>query len=132
MKLLIDQIYHPYWKWEEVEFNMWGSVADDKTFLKEAVIFTGDHELYGSWMKRVIDDWKFSCEHNLSNLTQNRKAWLGHAACAYSFKCPEDIVRKAWWLITEEQRILANVQAQKNIEIWEKRQCQNVQLELMF
>lgn len=129
---MIKRIYHPYFLWEEIKYNMWGSTENREEYLKKAVEFTGDHFLYGSWMLNVVNDWKYSCEHNLSNLEQNRKAWLGQAACAYAFKCPEDIVREAWNLLTDEKRYLANMQADKNILIWENRQCQNDQLELMF
>jgi hypothetical protein len=117
--MLIERIYHPYSLWEEADTNMWGSVADKDAFLKVAIEFTGNHVLYGKHMEKVVSEWKYSCEHNLSNATQNRKAWIGHAACAYAFNCPEDIVRKAWSFLTDEQRILANEQADKAIKKWE-------------
>lgn len=98
---------------------MWGNAEDRKTFLDKAIAFTGDHEKYGFWMRKVINDWKYSCEHNLSNKASNRKAWLGHAACAYFMQCPEDIVRQAWSMLTEEQRIAANMEAEKAIALWE-------------
>lgn len=126
------QIYHPYWLWEEVQHNMWGSVDDREEYLEKAVAFTGDHKLYGSWMKQVVEQWKYSCEHNLSQISQNRQAWLGHAACALAFQCPEDIVRQAWWHLTDDQRRLANAQADKYIKEWEDSIWRSDQLELMF
>ena len=117
-----DRIFHPYWVWEEVGFNMWGSVKNKKELLKKAIEFTGDHELYGSYMMRVAREWKNSCEHNLTNLEQNRKAWIGHAACALAFRCPEGIVREAWGYLTEQQQIDANNQADNAIKWWES--CQ--------
>ncbi len=71
-------------------------------------------------MGRVVDEWKNSCEHNLTNKTQNRKAWIGHAACALAFNCPEDIVREAWGYLTEKQQIAANCKAVNAIEYWEE------------
>jgi len=121
-KRLIKQVYHPYWKWEEVDYNMWGTVDNREEYLKKAIEFTGDYKLYGRWMKKVAKSWKYSCEHNLSNTTQNRQAWIGHAAVAFAFKCPEDIVREAWWHLTDEQRELANKEADKAINYWES--CQ--------
>lgn len=119
-KRFLKQIYHPYWLWEETKFNMWGDVENHDTFLRRAIKFTGDHKLYGRWMKKVIKDWKYSCEHNLSNNSSNRQAYIGHAACAYAFKCPEHIVREAWWHLTDEQRTLANKEADNAIESWER------------
>jgi hypothetical protein len=105
---------------------MWGQVNERRIWIEMAVMFTSDHELYGKWMMRVVKDWKYSCEHNLSNITQNRRAWIGHAACAYAFNCPEDIVRFAWSRLTEQQQINANAMADKAIEKWEYENCQSV------
>lgn len=113
--------FHPYWKWEEVRHNMWGKVKQRNTYLSMAVIFTGNADLYGEWMRKVVDEWRFSCEHNLSNKEQNRKAWIGHAACALFFKCPEDVVREAWSHLSEDQQLAANNKAQEAIEYWEKK-----------
>lgn len=71
-------------------------------------------------MMRVADEWKYSCEHNLTAL-QNRRAWIGHAACALAFKCPEYIVRRAWGFLTESQRDSANNEADKAIKHWEEK-----------
>jgi hypothetical protein len=120
-KPLIEPIWHPYWKWEEVKFNMWGSVENKKEFLQKAIEFTGDHKLYGKYMMRVVKEWKYSCEHNLSKDSQNKRAWVGHAAVALAMQCPEDIVRAAWWHLTDEQRELANKEADKAINYWEKQ-----------
>lgn len=118
----LTRIYHPYWVWEEVSFNMWGAVKDKASLLRKAIEFTGNSELYGKYMMRVAKEWKCSCEHNLTNLEQNRKAWIGHAACALAFRCPEGIVREAWGYLSEEQQRKANEVAQKTIEWWES--CQ--------
>ena len=129
---MMRPIYHPYWLWEEINYNMWGNVKDRNDYLKRAITFTGNHLLYGEWMHKVVLNWKYSCEHNLSKVSTNRQAWLGHAACALAFKCPEDIVRLAWHELTEEQRDNANKQADKYIKIWEQSICPKDQLELMF
>lgn len=117
--MLIERVYHPYWEWEEINYNMWGSVKNRKEWLKKAIDFTGDHLLYGRWMLKVVNDWEKSCEHNLSNKEQNRRAWIGHAAVAYAIGCPEDIVREAWSYLSEEQQNKANEQADKAISEWE-------------
>ena len=100
---------------------MWGKVKDRSNYLQRAIEFTGDWNLYGSYMMKVVNEWGYSCEHNLSDRSQNRKAWIGHAACALAFKCPEDIVRKAWGHLTEDQQRRANNMADRAIKEWEKR-----------
>lgn len=100
---------------------MWGRVKDRQSYLNRAIEFTGNHVLYGQWMMRVIEEWPNTCEHNLTNKTINRKAWIGHAAVAMAIQCPEDIVRAAWGFLSQEQRELANEQARLAIEEWERR-----------
>lgn len=102
---------------------MWGEVpsGEDEAYLENAIKFTSDHKLFGKYMVKVIEEWKFSCEHNLSDAAQNRRAWLGQAACALAMKCPEDIVRQAWWKLTDEQKTLANNEADNAIKIWENK-----------
>lgn len=118
----MSKIWHPYWKWEEQGFNMWGSVKDRAKYERIATYFTANAELYGECMLHVINEWPNSCEHNLSDKSQNRRAWVGHAACALAFRCPEDLVRKAWSNLTDQQRIDANAAADVAIGEWE---CQN-------
>lgn len=120
LKRPIKRVYFPWWQWEEVDANMWGSVSDRKKFLKLAIEFTGDYKLYGRWMIKVVEKWPISCAHNLSNTTQNRKAWIGHAACALAHGIPEDIVRQAWAQLSEDQQRLANKKADEAIEYWEE------------
>ena len=113
--------WHPYWMWEEVQLNMWGNVNNRKEWLQRAIEFTGNHQLYGSWMMKVADSLKHSCEHHLTKLDTNRKPWIGHAAVAMAIQCPEDIVREAWGHLTQEQQDLANEQARIAIEYWENK-----------
>lgn len=113
------RIYHPYTRWEEIKFNMWGDVEDRKSFLEKAIEFTGDHKRYGRYMRKIVREWKYSCENALTDPMLNKRAWVGHAACARAIRCPEDITRKAWGFLTDEQRILANAEAERAIQIWQ-------------
>lgn len=113
------RVYHPFWKWEEVDHGMWSTCKNKKEMLEKAVEFTGNHALYGSFMQRVIKEWPISCENALTDESTNKKAWIGHAACAMAINCPEDITRKAWGYLTDEQRLLANKEADKAIKSWE-------------
>lgn len=125
----LDQIkrrYLPWWEWEEVTANMWGTVVDRKHYLEFAIEFTGDHETYGTYMLRVTEEWPNSSLHNLSNKTQNRRAWIGHAACAFAFGCPEDIVREAWSYLSEDQQKKANAVADKAINSWEQKHAKEI------
>ena len=134
----LDRVYLPYDVWEEIDHNMWGTVPNAKAALQEAIEFTSDHVLYGSYMQRVCEEWLNSCENALTDNTLNRKAWLGHAAVALARNIPEDITRKAWGFLTNEQRILANEQARRAIQSWEiiyikdKGLCESVGEAVLF
>lgn len=116
----IERVYHPWDEWEEVKFNMWGTVDNRKKWVKAATEFTSDHKKYGRFMLRVIREWPKSCENALTDMSLNRRAWIGHAACALAMECPEDIVREAWGNLTDEQRELANREASRAIAEWEQ------------
>lgn len=122
------RVYRCVCEWEEVKHNMWGSVEYAPQALARAIEFTGDHVLYGSYMMRVVSEWEVSCENALTDYSLNRKAWVGAAACALGFQCPEDIVRKAWGYLSDEQRTLANRQAAIAIGDWEDRNRSRLEL----
>lgn len=124
-KKIFKRIHHPYWLWEEVKFNMWGEADDKSAMLQKAIEFTGDWNLYGSYMERVAMEWKYSCENSLTDYGINRRAWIGHAACALAIRCPEDITRKAWGYLTDEQRVLADRKADEAIALWEELRVKN-------
>jgi hypothetical protein len=118
----MKRIYHPYHKWEEYINGMWRNVGTEEKaiLLKRGIDFTGDAELYGSFMLRVIKEWPISCEHNLSNQGINRQAWIGHSATCIAINCPEDITRLAWHFLTQKQQDDANAKADETILLWEK------------
>lgn len=97
---------------------MWGEVEGKKLWLEKAIDFTGNHELYGQYMQRVVREWRYSCENALTDNSLNKRAWVGHAACALAIGCPEDITRQAWGFLTDEQRLLANKEADRAISTW--------------
>ena len=135
----MKQIYHHYEKWEDYINGMYRK--ESKKYEQDEIIniieFTGNHIFYGNAMNRVINEWKYSCEQNLTNKSINKKAWIGHAACCLAINAPEYLVRRAWWQLSESQRTLANQEADKAILVWEQSQqgkepCQENQLVLMF
>lgn len=111
------EVWHHFTELEEVKTNMWGTVSHRSTWLTIAAAFTGNPDLYGEWMFRVVKEWPKSCAHNLTK-PGDKRAWMGHAAVAMAINCPEDIVREAWGLLTDEQRNKANSKAQQAVDAW--------------
>lgn len=120
----MKRIYHRYENWEEVPAGMWSKIPakEEADMLQRSIVFTGDAELYGSWMLKVLDEWPISCENSLSATDINRKAWVGHAACCLAIGCPEYITRSAWGELSFKQQTEANLKAENAIKEWERRQ----------
>jgi len=118
----MQRIYHPFHMWEDWKAGMWRKVSgeEERIMLEKAIEFTGDAELYGQWMNQVIQQWPVSCEHNLTDLSQNRKAWVGHGAVTLALGIPEHVTRSAWGYLTKQQQDDANAVADKAIEAWER------------
>jgi hypothetical protein len=116
----MKRIYHPYKKWEDYNAGMWSapSKADREKHFQRAIDFTGDADLYGSYMMRVVKEWRFACEHNLTNPSMNKLAWIGHCAACLAFRCPEYVTREAWGELTDEQRTRADAKAQEALDYW--------------
>lgn len=115
------RFYADYRDWEDYKNGMWRKINSDEEpeLLQKAIEFTGNHELYGASMLRVIKEWPVSSKHNLTNVGMNRRAWIGHAAVCLAINVPEHIVRQAWWHLSDEQRIAANHVADLAIAEWE-------------
>ncbi len=119
----MKRIYHHYLKWEETTSGMWDTAGkeQEQELLEQAVRFTGNAALYGSYMRRIIAEWPISCEQALTNPSMNQLAWVGHAATALAIRCPEYITRRAWGMLTEQQRVDADAQALGAVQAWKRR-----------
>jgi hypothetical protein len=123
--------FHRYEKWEDFKHGLWRKIKDKKEeegLLEEAIKFTGNYSLYGEYMRRVTAEWFFSCQHNLTDTNLNRRAWIGHAACCLAIGCPEYITRRAWGMLSQEQRDLADNEADIAIKKWEEKQPRQLSL----
>jgi hypothetical protein len=126
--------WHHYKEWECYRHGMWSRVPRDqeRELILKAVAFTGDAELYGLWMMRAIEVFKVSCAHHLSDASLNKRAYIGHAACALAHGFPEYIVRKAWGLLAQGQRDAANVKASEALLKWKRSTGYGSQIEFDF
>jgi acyl-coenzyme A synthetase/AMP-(fatty) acid ligase len=108
--------------WEEINAGMYKKIPTDQEEKSVSIALKVmiNYNIWGEYMKRIVDEWFFSCQQNLSHKTHNRIAWLGQAAVCIATGMPEDITRKAWWRLSDRQRLNANEQAATAIRYWEK------------
>ena len=69
-------------------------------------------------MLAVVNKWKHSCEHNLTNNSMNKVAYIGQAACAYYAEIPSTVTMEAWNKLTPEVQERSNNIAEEVINIW--------------
>ena len=117
----MKRTYTPYWEWEDFNNGMWRKLPKDEeaSFIITAIEFTGDYLLYGAAMGEVLEAWPNTMLNSLSNISINRKAFLGHCAACFKLHIPEYITRLAWKELTYEQRFNANEMARIHIKKWE-------------
>jgi hypothetical protein len=115
--------YVPYWLWEDYLNSMWNKLDKnlESEMLQKAIEFTGNWKIYGEAMGQVIIAWPNTMKNSLTNISINRRAFLGHCACSYAFNCPEYITRQAWHNLSLQQQIDADKIAQAHINNYEKQ-----------
>lgn len=120
---MIQKYYTHYKNWEDWQNGMYRDVNNKQYYIQKSIECLRNP---GKSMLKVIKEWNYSCKENLSDLSSNRKSWLGQAACCIEFKSPEHCTREAWGLLTKEERINANIIAEKIIRKWEESICPNL------
>lgn len=116
----MTRIFHPYDKWECYQSNFYGGVSDyqkDDTLQLYASLLK-DLNLFETTLQTITSEWKHSCEHNLSNESMNRVAWLGQASCALVYKVPHNVSMGGYNLLTAEEQKAADGIAQKYLDKW--------------
>jgi hypothetical protein len=128
----MNQIFHHYELWEDYQKGMYyiSKERDTEGLIQSAKKLLCNPPILEREMRRVINEWPIATEVNLTNLGQNRRAWLGQAACCISEKVPEILTRLAWNGMTEVQQAIANNVADKIILGYELRITNNAQEEL--
>jgi len=118
----MERIYHRYEYWECYKNGFFDNISGiEKSNLESKVIeLFSDSELTEKYMREVISKWTFSCEHNLSNLSLNRVAWLGQAACCLYAKIPYKITMNHWRFLDKERQQTSCDIAEKTIKEYEQ------------
>ncbi len=79
--------------------------------------FLADIPLFESVLERVIVEWKYSCEHYLTNEKMNRIAWLGQASMCLYTGVPSRFCG-GYNLLTDEQKDAADRKAHEYLNKW--------------
>jgi len=117
----MERVYHPYWLWEDYKCGFYNNISgkEKKIKIKKTLEMFNDKEKTFFFMNKVIEDWFFSCEHNFTNPSLNRIAYLGQAACCLYSEIPNTITMEAWSMLSKEVKEYANQTAKQTIQKWE-------------
>jgi len=119
--LKVNRIYHSWDKWECYRFGFWNTTCPDGMKSKEGIQiykdFLSDLSQFEEGLKGILAEWKFSCEHNLTNESMNRIAWLGQASVSYSHGIPSHC-RSGFTKMNSDEQVAANNLALKYLNIW--------------
>jgi hypothetical protein len=114
------RIYHTYDKWECHKAGFYNSKKEGYTNEQcenEYLRILSNEELFSYILEKLIIEWKYSCEHYLTNSSMNRIAWLGQAAVCYETGVPS-CYSGSWSKLSDEQQTKANNVALKYLNKW--------------
>lgn len=121
----MKRIYHTWEKWECYPAGFYEDKAPNGMTPQEATgryaAFLRDTPAFEAALARVISEWKFSCEHYLSNVNMNRIAWLGQASACIALRLPSAF-RSGFHLLTPDEQATANETALAALNFWLERQ----------
>ena len=114
------RIFHTFDKWECHKAGFYKSTKEGWSHEEcenEFKRVLSDQKLFGEILSKIIVEWKYSCEHYLTNSSMNRIAWLGQAAVCYYSGVPSRY-SSAWFDIDEKTREEANSTALIYLNKW--------------
>lgn len=115
-----NRIFHTYEKWECYKAGFYATTKEGMTEREceqEYYKLLTDENLFRETLQKVITEWKFSCEHYLTNISMNRIAYLGQAALCYSKGIPSTY-RGGFHLLNEDEQSKANSIALEYLNQW--------------
>jgi hypothetical protein len=116
----IERKYHHYLKWEDYKFGMYDNPKNKIQEAKKICDFFKYTQKLKYFMFKVVHEWKYSCEQNLTNPNMNKIAYIGQAAVALALGFSRDSTMFAWNLLDEKTQDKANKIAEKALQAWVK------------
>lgn len=114
------RIYHTWEKWECYKAGFYQERPKGMTVEEGELAyakFLADSSAFSAALTRVVNEWKFSCEHYLTNDRMNRIAWLGQASVALALGIPS-CCRGGYNMMDEEQKNAADGLALEALNYW--------------
>ena len=117
------KIWHPWPSWECFKAGFYGpypegvNKASGEAKYGEFFRVPG---LFEASLRRVLEEWPNSCEHNLTSASLNKIAWGGQAAACIAWGIPAEC-RAGYRLLTKEEQKAADEISERLIREWYDR-----------
>jgi ParB-like nuclease domain len=114
------RIFHTYDKWESIDsgfFNTTHPKLSNEQCRYKYKEFLSDIPLFKASIDEMFKQWPNFCEHNLTNKSLNRVAWIGQASVCFKYGIP-CIFSSGFQLLTEEEKDAANNLAFESLNEW--------------
>lgn len=119
---MMKRMYHSWDKWEDYKYGFYdGKIKSKENMINNCKGLFQNLNLFEECLKTIILNWKFSCEHNLSNPGLNKVAYLGQAACALKFEAPNSVSRIGYNILSEKEKNEADKLAMNYLKKWESK-----------
>jgi len=116
-----NRIFHTFDKWECNKAGFYDSKPKNGMTVDECKLTYRDLLAnipeFEDALNRVITEWKYSCEHYLTNVAMNRIAWLGQASLCIAKGIPSEF-RGGFGLLTQDQQNAADEAAFRALNKW--------------
>lgn len=103
----MKQHFYNYKDWECFQNNMY-VIRNNEAHINHCKLLLSTPNMFYQACNLVIENYKISCLHHLTNNSINKKAFMGAAACNLMNDSCEIEVREAWALLDEKQKSIAN------------------------
>lgn len=118
-----DRIFHEWEDWECYPAGFYGDKPPKGMTVPECEeeyrAFLADIPRFERALSRVITEWRYSCEHYLTNQKMNRIAWLGQASMCIESGIPSRFCG-GYNLLTSDQKESADRKAHEYLNKWLK------------
>ncbi len=115
------RVFHTWDKWECCRAGFYAEHPPEGMTQDEGEEkyreFLADSSRFEDALKTITTEWKYSCEHYLTNERMNRIAWLGQASVAHALHIPSGC-RGGYHRLTEEQKQAADALALEYLNKW--------------
>lgn len=116
----MKKIYNPFYKWEDFNNGFFNNRKEEEYILK-ALELLSSPQLFEEVGVKMIDQWTFCIDENLTNSNLNKIAYLGQASCNFKYGCTSLEVKEAWKKLETEQKNKANNVAKKLITYYNEK-----------